>query len=57
MLFTTSHKNDFSPELEIDGVILELVEEMKLLGVIITSDLKQRENTEFTTKKALKNSG
>ena len=54
MLFNTSHKNDFSPELEIDGVVLELVEKMKLLGVIITSDLKWRENTEFITKKAFK---
>ena len=54
MLFNTSHKNDFSPELEIDGVVLKLVEKMKLLGVIITSDLKWRENTEFITKKAFK---
>ena len=52
-LFNTSYKNDFTPELEIDGVMLELVEKMKLLGVIITSDLKWRENTEFITKKAL----
>ena len=54
MLFNTSHKNDFSPELEIDGVVLEVVEKMKLLGVMLTSDLKWRENTEFITKKAYK---
>ena len=53
-LFNTSYKNDFTPELEIDGVMLELVEKMKLLGVIITSDLKWRENTGFITKKAFK---
>ena len=34
--------------------MLELVEKMKLLGVIITSDLKWRDNTEFITKKAFK---
>ena len=54
MLFNTSTKNYFSPEPEIDGVVLEVVEKMKLLGVIITSDLKWRENTEFITKKAYK---
>ena len=43
-----------SPELEIDGVVLEVVEKMKLLGVMLTSDLKWRENTEFITKKAYK---
>ena len=43
MLFNTSYKNDFSPELEIDVVVLELVEKMKLLGVILTSNIKWRE--------------
>ena len=52
MLFNTSYKNDFKPELTIDGVLLEVVDKMKLLGVIITSDLKWKENTEFITKKA-----
>ena len=57
MHFNTSYKNYFTPELEIDGVMLELVEKMKLLGVIITSDLKWRENTEFITKKHSKDFG
>ena len=52
MLFNTSYKNDFQPQLEIDGVLLEVVEKMKLLGVIITNDLKWKENTEYITKKA-----
>ena len=52
MLFNTSYKNDFKPELTIDGVLLEVVDKMKLLGVIITSDLKWKENTDFITKKA-----
>jgi hypothetical protein len=54
MLFNTSNKNDFSPELKIDGVLLEVVKELKLLGVIITSDLKWHRNTENITKKAYK---
>ena len=54
MLFNTSYKNDFTPEIEINGVVLEVVEQMKLLGVMITSDLKWRANTEFITKKAYK---
>ena len=31
---------------------LELVEQFKLLGVVITSDLKWDENTDYITKKA-----
>ena len=54
MLFNTSYKNDFSPELKIDNVLLEVVKEMKLLGVIITSDLKWHQNTENITRKAYK---
>ena len=40
MLFNTSRTNDYQPEMEIGGVRLEVVEQMKLLGVIITDDLK-----------------
>ena len=54
MLFNTSYKNDFSPELEIDGVVLKVVKKMKLLGVMLTSDLRWRENTEFINTKAYK---
>ena len=52
MLFNTAITNDFSPEMKIDGVLLEVVEEMKLLGVIITNDQKWHKNTEHITKKA-----
>ena len=38
--------------MNIDGVLLEVVKEMKLLGAIITSDLKWHRNTENITKKA-----
>ena len=40
--------------MKIDGIVLEVVQEMKLLGVIITSDLKWHRNTENITNKAYK---
>ena len=52
MLFNTSRNNEFCPQMKIEQVVLEVVEEMKLLGVIITSDLKWHKNTEHITKKA-----
>ena len=51
MLFNASRTNYFSPVMNIDGALLEAVEEMKLLGVIITTDLEHK-NTEHITKKA-----
>ena len=54
MLFNTANKSDFSPVLNMDGVVLEVVEEMKLLGVIITNDLKWHQNTLNITNKAYK---
>ena len=52
MLFNNSKKRDFQPEILLEGKKLEVVEQMKLLGVIITSDLKWHENTKHITKKA-----
>ena len=41
ILFNSSRNNDFLPKLTIENnQELEVVEELKLLGVIITSDLK-----------------
>ena len=54
MLFNTSNKNDFSPELNMDGVVLEVVKEIKLLGVVITNDLKWQQNILNITNKAYK---
>ena len=42
----------FEPRIEMEGLKLEVVAQMKLLGVIITNDLKWDENTDFITKKA-----
>ena len=54
MLFNTSNKNDFSPELNMDGVVLEVVKEIKLLGVVITNDIKWQQNILNITNKAYK---
>ena len=52
MLFNEANKYDFMPEIEIDnGEILEVDEEFKLLGVIMTSDLKWNKNTKHITQK------
>lgn len=36
MLFNSATANDFLPEIELEGVKLEVVENIKLLGVIVT---------------------
>ena len=54
MLFNQCRTVDFMPNLSLDNQDIEVVEQMKLLGVIITSDLKWSANTEFIVKKAFK---
>ena len=50
MLFNPTNNYDFIPELETEGKSIETVEEMKILGLIVTDDLKWRANTENMTK-------
>ena len=50
MLFNTAKVRDFTPDLMISGEKVEYVEEAKLLGVKITSDLKWNANTEHIVK-------
>ena len=53
MSFTKSKKWDFSPELEFsDGTGIECVSRIKLVGVIVTQDLKWSQNTEYICGKA-----
>ena len=52
MLFNAAKHYDFQPEIVLNNESVELVEQMKLLGVTITSDLKWHENTNQITKKA-----
>ena len=48
MLFNTAWKYDFMPELKLEhGVILDVVEKFKLLGVVLQSNLKWYSNTDY----------
>ena len=57
MLFNSSKTKDFTPKLVIDNETIELVEEMKLLGVQITSDMKWNINTNYLQRKHIKDFG
>ena len=50
MLFNQATSKDFMPDVKLDGESLEVVDEMKLLGMVITSDLKWAKNTESMCK-------
>ena len=51
MLFNTSNKFDFMPQMSLNNRTLEVVEQYKLLGLIISSDLKFNENTNLICKR------
>ena len=53
MSFNFSLKYDFLPKMEIGDKQLEVVKSTKLLGIIISSDLKWNEHTSYTVKKAM----
>ena len=51
--FTKSRKWDFPPELEFsDGTRIETISETKLVGVVISQDLKWIKNTLYICEKA-----
>ena len=52
MIFNTARKYDFTPTLNISEDLLEVSEEIKLLGVKITDDLKWNSNNQYITTKA-----
>ena len=53
MIFNfTKKKEVYSECLKEDNANIEVVNEMKLLGTIITDDLKWESNTSYLTKKA-----
>ena len=54
MIFNYTHKYQFSTRLAIEGEVLETVAETKLLGTIITNDLRWSKNTQNIVKKANK---
>ena len=52
MVFNYTDKYQFSPRLFIDGQQLEVVDSTRLLGTIISSDLRWEHNTKHIVKKA-----
>ena len=54
MVFNPCKAWDFLPELTLGNHELEMVEEMRLLGVVITADMKWASNTEQMLIKAYK---
>jgi hypothetical protein len=51
--FTKSRKGDFPPELHFsDGSIIEYMAETKLVGVMVSQDLRWQKNTEYICEKA-----
>ena len=51
MLFNPCRTKDFMPEIEIDKTRLDLVEQTKLLGVVLTSNLSWEENTQYISER------
>ena len=54
MLFNPCTSKDFNPEMTIAGKSIEVVDQTKLLGLVITNDLKWTANTTYLVKKAYK---
>ena len=51
MLFNPCMSIDFMPKIELDGIELDLVQQIRLLGGVIRSDLKLCDNTEYMVKR------
>ena len=45
IMFNQARNYDFQPAISIDGEQLEVVEEIKLLGITVRNDLKWQSNT------------
>ena len=52
MIFNFTEKNQFTTRISLENETLEIVSEAKILGCIITNDLKFHKNTEHMVKKA-----
>ena len=52
MIFNFTDKYQFSTRLSISGELIEVIDSTKLLGTIITSDLRWEENTAYIVQKA-----
>ena len=51
MLFNPCTSRDFMPEIALDNIRIDLVEETKLLGVVLTSDLSWAANTQYIVER------
>ena len=52
MLFNPCTSLDFDPSMEVGGIPVQQVKETKLLGLLVSDDLKWLPNTEYLVKKA-----
>ena len=52
MIFNFNENFQFTTRLHLENTLLEIVDESKLLGTIVTTDLKWHRNTELIVKKA-----
>ena len=52
MIFNFTNDHQFSTRLTLEGQVLEIVDETKLLGTVVTNDLKWDRNVEEIVKKA-----
>ena len=58
MLFNPARKIDILPKIELnEGNSIEVVDETKLLGLIVRSDLKWQRTTDNIIKKAIQECG
>ena len=53
MVFNPSVTKDFLPHFEVEGTEIELVEQTKLLGVIVTSNLSWTANTDYIVERCI----
>ena len=54
LLFHRSKSKDFQPEIYVGDSLLNVFEESKILGVILTSDLKWAKNTQYIVSRCMK---
>ena len=52
MVFNFTKKHKFTTDLSLKGQRIEIVDQAKLLGLILTSDLKWEQNTDYLVKDA-----
>ena len=51
MLFKQFRTLDIQPEISLNNIDIEMTEAMTLLGVIVTSNMKWKRNTEYITER------